>query len=343
MKATRGLIVWVACVTFFSGVAVFVGGTYLYADAGPATCSSKSGQAESYEGYLDELERETSRLEAEKGLRVLELSLYEEILRKQAELRRIKRELSAARRASSQAAKPLVQEAVVRPRAEVVPREEVEKEFVSIFPEGMSPGKGQVLTAAVRLKRGEVKEIRVLDEDADSIYAELPLGRISIRKSEIETIKPHLLPEEEYRFKLGDYYDNVLASRWYYLAIAQYNRVLDINPNNKRAQEKLEKCREELDGILERERKQRYGVPKRALHAIEPERSEPIVPEARARHDLSRQVPSPLEVLHYRLAMMADRCAAPRPGRFGRARMFGPVPPYIPLDVNRSILLVPIL
>jgi len=328
MKTRCLLIGWVACLVLFSGVAMLV-------------CGKPARAEEDYESYLDELERETDRIEAETSLRSLELSLYEQILKKQAELRRLERAISAAKQASLEAAKPPAEEVVEERCAEAAPREEVKEEFVSVFPEDMKPGKGEVLVALLHLKRGEVKEVRVLDEDAHSILAEIPLGKISIRKGAIESVKPRVYPEEEYRFKLGDYYDNVPASRWYYLAIAQYNKVLDINPNNQRAKDKLEKCQKELEGIHERERKQERRIRQRPPKAAEPVSNQPAAPEEPARYDVSQQAPMPLEIFCYHMPVVPRHRMAPYWGRLRRPYVFGWRPPYVPLDVNGSIWLMP--
>jgi len=340
MKAAHGLVSLVTSFAFVLGTGILVCGSQVFADADSAAEQQYLQREETFEGYLYGLERESGRLEAEKGLRELELFLHEEIVKRQLELKRLEQEIAAARRASSEVRQPLVEEVAVRPRPEMVPRrEEAEKEFVSILPAGMPPARGQVLIAAVQLKRGKVKEVRVLDEDAHSIYAELPLGRISIPKQEIEALRSFSLSEEEYRFKLADYYDNVPASRWYYRAMVQYNRVLDLNPDNKSAQEKLKKCQEELDAILERERKQTIRNPQRPIQTVEPPGNEQVVRSERVRNDLSQDLPAP----HHPRPMIAVHCPTPHPAWFARPRRFSAVPPFVPLDVNCSILMVPVL
>ncbi len=311
-----------------------------HADDTGAPFVPKSGQGDKYENYLDQLQRETAAIEAETSLRALELSLYEQLLRKQAELRRLEREISAVRQASVEAALPPAKEAIEEPPVAVVPHEPVKEEFVSILPEDIKPGKGEVLLALVRLKRGEVKEVRVLDESADSILAEVPFGKMSIRKSAIDSIKARVYSEEEYRFKLGDYYDNVPSSRSYYIAIAQYNKVLDINPNNQRAREKLEKCQQELEKILERERAQQRDIMERLMQPIEPSSNAPPAPLQPAGYDVSQQ-PMPLEIFCYHVPLVPRHRMVPYSGRLRRPYMFGSHPRGVPLDVNGSILMVP--
>ena len=193
MKAARGLTALVTSFALVLGTSVLVYGGQVFADADSAAEQEYLQRQETFEGYLYWLERERGRLEAEKGLRELELFLHEEIVKRQLELKRLEQEISAARRACSKVGQPSVEKVAVRPRPEPFPqREEAEKEFVSIIPAGMPPGKGQVLIAAVHLKRGKVKEVRVLDEDADCIYAELPFVRISIPKHESPNDEVHL-------------------------------------------------------------------------------------------------------------------------------------------------------
>jgi|GEM_PF-2598851 len=340
MKTRYLLIARVVLVVLFVVGLMLVCNKRAHADPAAEPFLPKQDQGAKYENYLDQLERETDAIEAETSLRSLELSLYEQLLRKQAELRRLEREISAVRRASIEAAIPPAEKAIEEPPAAVVPHEAVTEEFVSILPEDADPGKGEVLVALVHLKRGEVKEVRVLDEYADSILAEVPFGKVSIRKSAIESIKARVYPEEEYRFKLGDYYDNVPSSRSYYTAIAQYNKVLDINPNNQRAKDKLEQCRQELEKILERERAHERRIMERSMPPAEPGSNPPAAPQRPAQYDVSQQ-PMPLEIFCYHVPVVPGHRMVPHSGRVRRPYMFGSHARGVPLDVNGSVLLVP--
>jgi hypothetical protein len=340
MKTRYLLIARVVFAVLFAVGLMFICNRRAHADATTEPFVPKESQGEQYKNYLDELERETDAIEAETSLRSLELSLYEQLLRKQAELRRLEREISAMRQASIEAAIPPAERAIEELPAPVVPHEAVTEEFVSILPDDVKPGKGEVLVALVHLRRGEVKEVRVLDESADSILAEVPFGKISIRKSAIDSIKARVYPKEEYRFKLGDYYDNVPSSRSYYTAIAQYNKVLDINPNNQRAKDKLEQCRQELEKILERERAHERRIMERSMPPPEPGSSPPAAPQRPVQYDVSQQ-PMPLEIFCYHVPVVPGPAMAPHSGRVRRPYMFGSHPRGVPLDVNGSVWLVP--
>jgi len=341
MKTRYLLIARVVFVVLFAVGLMFVCNKRAQAEPNAEPFVPKESQGAKYEDYLDQLQRETSAIEAETSLRALELSLYEQLLRKRAELGRLEREISAVRQASIEAVIPPVKEAIQELPAAVEPREAVAEEFVSILPEDVKPGEGEVLVALVHLKRGQVKEVRVLDEDADSILAEVPFGKVSIRKSAIDSITVRAYPEEEYRFKLGDYYDNVPSSRSYYIAIAQYNKVLDINPKNQRAKEKLKQCQQQLEKILEREREQQRQIMERSMQPAEPRPNPPAAPQQPSGYDMSYQ-PMPLEIFCYHVPVVPRHRMVPCSGRPRRPYRFGWSPRGVPLDVNGSIMLVPL-
>ncbi len=116
----------------------------------------------------------------------------------------------------------------------------------------VAAAKGAIYSDVLELNSG--RKIQGLIESQDDLYynVKLPLGKTSIRKTDVKEVR-NLSPEEACVMMGDKYYD----TKNYDDAMAEYTRALSINPGYKPAKVSLDSAKQKKFEVIEQEKKRK--------------------------------------------------------------------------------------